>query len=182
MMIEVNRRRRRAQSDGLDVRQWLSLLMRFHQGERAVWRVVQVPSVEAEDQRPRHRDLERLKQERASTTTRLKGVRRSQGTRLRSLRQWPEPLDALRLWDGSPMPSGLRRRFLRVDAHNQVLRAQMAAVEAERRALLESSEEASIEKRRQLLHLRGIGITGAWLWVREFFGGRDVKNRREVSG
>ena len=70
--IEVNRRKRRAKSDGLDVRQLLSMLMRFAHGERDVWRVVHVPSVAAEDHRHLHRDLETLKQERASTTTRLK--------------------------------------------------------------------------------------------------------------
>src|SRR5882724_9080483 len=56
--IEVNRRRRRAKSDGLDVRKLLSMLMRYHHGERQVWQVVKVPSVEAEDQRHLHRDLE----------------------------------------------------------------------------------------------------------------------------
>ena len=54
--IEVNRRRRRAKSDGLDVRKLLSMLMRYHQGERHVWQVVKVPSVEAEDHRHLHRD------------------------------------------------------------------------------------------------------------------------------
>src|ERR671925_865775 len=55
--IEVNRRQRRAKSDGLDVRKLLSMLLRFHHGERAAWRVVHVPSVEAEDQRHLHRAL-----------------------------------------------------------------------------------------------------------------------------
>jgi transposase len=73
-----------------------------------------VPSIEAEDQRPLHRDLATLKHERASTTTRLKGLLRSQGIRLTSLSQFPEQLEALRLWAGSPMPRGLRRRVLRV--------------------------------------------------------------------
>jgi cell division protein FtsB len=41
-------------------------------GERDVWRVAKVSSVEAEDQRHLHRDLENLKQERASMTTRIK--------------------------------------------------------------------------------------------------------------
>src|SRR5512132_1017740 len=45
--IAVNRRR--AKSDGLDVRKLLSMLMRYAQGERQVWQVVKVPSVEAED-------------------------------------------------------------------------------------------------------------------------------------
>src|ERR671936_1416835 len=65
--IEVNRRRRRAKSDGLDVRKLLSMLMRYHDGERHVWQVVKVPAIEAEDHRHLHRDLETLKQERAST-------------------------------------------------------------------------------------------------------------------
>src|SRR5215510_8015260 len=72
--IEVNRRRRRAKSDGLDVRKLLSMLMRYAQGERQVWQVVKAPAVEVDEQRNLHRDLETLKQERASTTTRIKGL------------------------------------------------------------------------------------------------------------
>src|SRR5215813_15094822 len=125
--IEVSRRQRRAKSDGLDVRKLLSMLLRYHQGERHVWQVVKVPSVEAEDQRHLHRGLETLKQERASTTTRLKGLLSSQGIRLTSLSKFPEQLDALRLWDGSEIPSGLRRRVLRVWAHHEFLSEQIAA-------------------------------------------------------
>jgi transposase len=180
--IEVKRRQRRAKSDGLDVRKLLSMLMRFHHGERDVWRVVHIPTVEAEDGRHLHRDLETLKQERASTTTRIKGLLSSQGIRLTSLSKFPEQLDALRLWDGSEMPRGLRRRLLRVWAHHQFLSEQIAALEAERRALLHSSEDASIEKVRQLMHLKGIGINGSWLLVMEFFGWRELQNRREVGG
>src|SRR5689334_23181953 len=61
--IEVSRRQRRAKSDGLDVRKLLSMLIRYAQGEHQVWQVVKVPSVEAEDQRHLHRDLETLKRE-----------------------------------------------------------------------------------------------------------------------
>jgi transposase len=180
--IEVNRRRRRAKSDGLDVRKLVSMLIRYAHGERAVWRVVHVPSVAAEDQRHLHRDLETLKQERASTTTRIKGLLSSQGVRLTSLSKLPEQREALRLWDGSPLPSGLCRRVLRVYAHHQFLSQQIAELEAERRALLQTSQEAALEKVRQLMHLRGIGINGAWLLVMEFFGWRAFKNRREVGG
>jgi transposase len=58
----------------------------------------------------------------------------------------------------------------------------MAEVEAERRAQLQTSSETSIDKVRQLMQLKGIGINGAWLWVMEFFGWRACKNRREVGG
>ena len=125
--IEVNRRKRRAKSDALDVRKLLTMLMRYHYGERHVWRVVNVPSVAAEDQRHLHRDLETLKQERARTSNRIKGLLRSQGIRLASVHHLPEQLDALRLWDGSPIPSGLRGRLRRVYAHDEFLGQQIAA-------------------------------------------------------
>ena len=110
----------------------------------------------AEDQRHLHRDLETVKQERASTTTRIKGLLGSQGIRLTSLSKLPAQLEALRLWDGSPIPSGLRRRVLRLYAHYQFLSQRIAELEAERCALLQSSPEVSIEKVRQLMHLRKI--------------------------
>ena len=180
--IEVNRRRRRAKSAGLDVRKLLSMLMRDEQGERQVWQVVKVPSVDAEDHRHLHRDLETLKQERASTTTRILGLLSSQGLRVTSLTKLPEQLEALRLWDGSPIPPGLRRRVLRVYAHHTFLSEQIAAVEVERRTQLQASTDTSIDKVRQLMQLKGIGINGAWLLVMEFFGWRAFKNRREVGG
>jgi transposase len=180
--IEGSRRQRRAKSDGLDVRKLLSMLMRYAQGERQVWQVVHVPSVEAEDQRHLHRDLETLTRERASTTARIKGLLSSQGVRVTSLTKLPEQLDALRLWDGSPLPSGLRQRVLRVYAHQTFLSEQIAEVEAERHALLQTSTDASIDKIRQFMRLKGIGINGSWLLVMEFFGWRAFKNRREVGG
>ena len=180
--IEVSRRQRRAKSDGLDVRKLLSMLIRYHEGERQVWQVVNVPSVEAEDQRHLHRDLETLKRERASTTARIKGLLSSQGIQVTSLTKLPEQLDALRRWDGSPIPPGLRQRMLRVYAQYTFLSEQIAAVEAERRTQLQASTDARIEKVRQLMQLKGIGINGAWLLVMEFFGWRAFKNRREVGG
>jgi transposase len=54
--IAVNRRTRRATSDGLDVRKLVRMLMRYAHGERDGWRVVHVPSVDAEDQRHLPRD------------------------------------------------------------------------------------------------------------------------------
>jgi transposase len=156
--------------------------MRYAQGEHQVWQVVQVPSVEAEDQRHVHRDLETLRQERASTTTRIKGLLSSQGVKLTSLSQLPKQLDALRLWDGSPIPPGLRRRVLRVYAHHQFLCAQIAEVDARRRERLQSSSATSLAMVCQLMLLTGIGINGSWLVVREFFGWRAFTNRRQVGG
>ena len=49
--IEVNRRKRRAKTDKIDVEALLRLLMRFDGGDRDVWRTVNVPSEENEDVR-----------------------------------------------------------------------------------------------------------------------------------
>ena len=160
----------------------LRLLIRYAYGAREVWRVVPVPAVDAEAQRHLHRDLETLTQERASTTTRLKGLLSSQGGRLTSLRKVPEPLAALRRWDGAPLPSGLRRRGLRVGVHHEFLSHQMAELDAERRAVLDSAPDASSEQGRQLRHLKGSGSNGAGVVVREFFAWRACKHRREVGG
>src|SRR5262249_55482513 len=162
--IEVNRRRRRAKSDGLDVRKVLSMLLRYAHGERQVWKVVKVPSVEAADHRHLHRDLETLKQERASTMTRIEGLLSSQGLRVPSLTKLPEQLDVLRLWDGSPLPPGLRRRVLRVYAQYTFLSEQIAAVEAERRAPPQTSTAAQVDKGRPLMQLQRSWSNGGRLF------------------
>ena len=94
----------------------------------------------------------------------------------------PDQLDALRLWDGSPIPPGLRRRVRRVYAHHQFLCEQIAGVEATRRERLQTSSDASVAMVRQLMQLKGIGINGSWLVVMEFFGWRAFTNRRQVGG
>jgi transposase len=62
--IEVNRRKRRAKSDKLDAHKLVSMLLRYHAGERKVWSVVRVPGVADEDNRQLHRDLQELLDER----------------------------------------------------------------------------------------------------------------------
>ena len=49
--IEVNRRAKRAKTDRLDVGKLVTMLARYDGGEKKVWSVVHVPSVEAEDAR-----------------------------------------------------------------------------------------------------------------------------------
>ena len=65
--IEVNRRKRRAKSDRLDAIKLVSMLIRWHQGEKRVWSVVRVPKVADEDRRQLHRELIELKAQRTET-------------------------------------------------------------------------------------------------------------------
>jgi len=55
--IEVNRRARRAKTDKMDLGKLLTMLMRYDHGERKVWSVVKVPTVEQQDSRQLHREL-----------------------------------------------------------------------------------------------------------------------------
>ena len=70
--IEVNRRARRAKSDGLDAAKLLSMLFRHAGGER-VWSVVRVPTEEEEHARQLHRELQSLGQESTMHVNQIKG-------------------------------------------------------------------------------------------------------------
>ena len=72
--IEVNRRQRRAKSDCLDAVKLVDMLIRWHNGERKVWKLVRVPSVADEDQRQLHRELIELKAERTAVSNSIKGL------------------------------------------------------------------------------------------------------------
>lgn len=107
--IEVNRRKRRVKADRLDGRKLLRMLIRHESGERRVWSVARVPSVEAEDARHLHRELATVKRDRGRVTSRIKGLLATQGVRLETSREFVARLDEVRLWDGSALPPGITR-------------------------------------------------------------------------
>jgi transposase len=179
--IEVNRRQRRAKSDGLDVRKLLGMLVRYHAGESKVWSVVRVPMVEEEDRRQLHRELRTLKKDRARVTNRIQGLLANQGIRVPKSRDLGALLEGMRLWDGSPLPAGLRARLQREWEHAQFLHGKIAEMERERQQAIRHDRGQAIEKVRQLLRLRAIGPNGAWVYVNEFFGWRHFRNRKEVG-
>ena len=72
--VQVNRRARRAKTDRLDVRMLLRALIAWDHGERHVWSVVRVPSVDEEDLRRSHRERDRLVRERTAHINRIKGL------------------------------------------------------------------------------------------------------------
>jgi transposase len=180
--IAVNRRQRRAKSAGGEVRKLLRRLLRSHAGERQGWQGGTVPAVEAAAHRHLHRDWDTLTQERARTTTRLQGVRRSQGLGVTSLRTFPAHRDALRRWDGAPMPPGGgvgaagwmpgTRGSVR-----GVRRAQRRGAASARPRPPRGSDQV-----RQWMPRTGMGSKGAWALVRACLGGRACKKRRDVGG
>lgn len=179
--IEVNRRARRAKADRLDLGKLLRMLVRYEAGEKKVWSVVRVPTVEEEDARHLHRELGMLKRERTRSANRVQGLLASQGVRLEVGKNLPAALEVVRLWDGSVLPAGLKRRIQGAWEQWQWTGEHIRRLEREREDLLRSSDAPAVEKVRQLLLLRGIGNNSAWLFVLEFFGWRQFKNRREVG-
>src|SRR5262249_22477498 len=77
--IEVNRRQRRTKTDRMDLQKLVRQLIRYWRGEQEVWRVVCVPSPEAEDRRQLHREMEILKNERKQHRVRIQALLFTQG-------------------------------------------------------------------------------------------------------
>jgi transposase len=179
--IEVNRRKRRAKSDRLDAGKLLTMLLRYHGGEKRVWSVVQVPKVANEDARQLHRELETLKGERTEHVNRIKGLLASQGLKAEVGWAFAELLQRLRLWDGSAVPAELQQRLLREHRRWELTCEQIDELEKKRLQEVCSSATAEVEQVRRLFGLRGIGINSAWLFVREFFSWRQFVNRRQVG-
>lgn len=175
--IEVNRRHRRAKSDGVDVDKLLSLLIRYERGEKKVFGVAQAPTPKQEDERHWARELESLKQERTSHTNRMKGLLANLGVRLKVGKKFLQQLDQAKQWNGERLPSSLRERLRREGERLALLESQIAEVERFRR----KAQGEATEKVQRLQELRGIGENSSWLFVLEFFGWRQFRNRREVG-
>ena len=180
--IEVPRRKRRAKTDRLDVHKLLKLLIRYRLGEAKVWSVVNVPSVEEEDNRHLHRELMALKRERTQHINRIKGLLTCVGVRIKvRWRTLPKQLEEVRLWDGSRLPPAVHCRILREHERMMCLQRQIVELQADRAESLRECQSPAVQCARKMTALRGIGANGAWLLAMEFFTWRGLRNRRQVG-
>jgi transposase len=181
--IEVSRRGRRPKTDDLDTAGLADLLVRYWLGgSKKPFRVVRVPTLDEEDRRHLHRDLQCAKRERARITNRMKGLLAGHGLTLQLSRpDAGDRLESLRQWDGSPLPPGLQARLRREWERVVLCTEAIRKIEAERRELLRDQPDAVIQKVLQLNTLKGIGINSSWLYVMEFFGWREFRNGKEVG-
>jgi transposase len=179
--IEVNRRARRAKSDRLDVVKLLTMLIRYHGGEHKLWAVVNVPSPDDEDRRLPHRELMAVKGERTEHSNRIKGLLANLGLDVVVDEQLPKRLSLLRQWDGVAIPPELTARILREFERWALADRQTHDRENAQRRAFRDDETADVEKLRLLLDLKAIGPMSATLFVHEFFGWRQIKNRRELA-
>jgi transposase len=180
--IEVNRRKRRAKTDRLDAEKLLKMLIGWCQGEEGVWSVLEVPSVEEEDARQLHRELEEMRHEQTAHVNRIKGLLASLGATIEVDKRFPKRLADLRLWDGSPLPHEMHQRLLREFERMQAVNRHIRHLEMERAKRIRKDEkDTGVAKVRKLLRLKAIGVNSAWLYVREIFGWRKIHNRRELA-
>jgi len=180
--IQVDRRQRRRKTDRLDVRKLLKMLIRHHTGEKDVWSIVRAPTVEEEDARQLHRELDTLRAEQTGHINRIKGLLASQGVMMEVTRAFLVRLKHARLWDGTSLPTGLQNRLRREFARMQLLNGQIRALEKERAQLVRAQDNnVAVQQTRKLLELKAIGINSAWLYVHEIFAWRQIKNRRQVG-
>ena len=181
--IEVNRRKRRAKTDRIDARKLLRMLMRYHGGERKLWSVVRVPSVEAEDGRQLGRELESLNKERTRHRNRIRGLLIREGLEVKnpSGKKFLEELDSLYTWDGKQLPNDFKAQIVREYERLRMVEEQMGNLRKEREARVRSADTLSMRKVAQLRTLYGIGVTSSWDFVMEMFGWREFRNRREVG-
>ena len=179
--IEVDRRSKRVKSDPVDAAKLVSLLCRYHAGERKVWRVVRVPAVGDEDRRQLHRGRKDLQRQQTDCSNRIKGLLASCGLDAEVNAQFRTTLAGRRDWAGAPVPAGLQQRMLQEFAVWEALHRQVrdAANEQERR--LREGEESYLDKVRRLLGLKAVGVRSAWILVVELFAWRDIKNGKELG-
>ena len=130
--IEVSRRKRRAKSDRLDAIKLVSMLIRWHNGEKKVWSVVHVPTVDDEDRRQLHRELIEVKAERTELINRIKGLLAGLGLNIVVDDKLPGRLEKLRQWDNALVPPALQARILREFERWQLVVRQIRELETER--------------------------------------------------
>ena len=175
--IEVNRRARRAKTDRLDGDKLLAMLLRYAGGERRVWSVVRVPTLEQEDERRVHRELGRLGEERTAHINRIRALLVLHNLRVKYVggRLWQ------RFWisHAQELAPRVRAEIEREIERLSLVQKQMHTIEAEQRQALGANSETQVA---QLVRLRAIGVSSGWVLVKELFGWRGFRNRREVAG
>lgn len=179
--IEVSRRKRRAKTDRLDAKALVRQLIRYHGGERTVWAVVRVPSVEAEDCRRREREIKRIKKEISAGTSRIKSLLILHGIRLGSVLKLREQLAQLVCWDGGALPEHVRAEIARECERVAFARGQVKELERERAGRMANPQTKEQHMACKLMDLKGIGPISAMTLVEEFFSWRDFRNVRQVG-
>nr|VFK69145.1 MAG: transposase [Candidatus Kentron sp. UNK]VFK73824.1 MAG: transposase [Candidatus Kentron sp. UNK] len=178
----MNRRKRRAKTDKVDVKALLRLLQRYLNGERKAVSVVQVPTLDEEDQRRFNRERERLIKEHSAHIARIKSLLIQHGVRTPIDRKFPEWLEATpRDGLGNELGPNLKTELVREYERLQLVKRQIKELHQEQKRRIEEEETKAMKQIITLMQLRGVGPQSSWILVMEFFVWRKFKNRRELA-
>lgn len=179
--IEVNRRQKQVKSDPVDAAKLVSMLCRYHAGERKVWSVVNVPSVADEDHRQLHRGMKDLQRQKTECSNRIKGLLASQGLTAAVDAKFRQALAGLRDWAEQPVPAGMQLRLLQEYAVWESLHRQERDAANEQERQLREGQERHLEQMRRLMGVKAVGVRSAWILVMELFSWRGIKNGKELG-
>ena len=178
----MNRRKRRAKTDKVDVKALLRLLQRYLNRERKAVSVVQVPTLDEEDQRRFNRERERLIKEHSAHIARIKSLLIQHGVRTPIDRKFPEWLEATpRDGLGNELGPNLKTELVREYERLQLVKRQIKELHQEQKRRIEEEKTKAMEQIITLMRLRGVGPQSSWILVMEFFVWRKFKNRRELA-
>jgi transposase len=182
--VQVDRRARRAKTDGVDAERLLRSLMAYLRGEPKVWSVVRVPSVAEEDDRRLHRERHRRINQRIQHVNRCKALCAIHGIYdyepLRSNRI--ARLEQLRTADGHELPLRVKAEIRRELQSLELVLGMITTLEAERNAIALQKRTTHVNARKiqDLVKLKSIGPEFATVLTGEVFY-RSFDNRRQVA-
>jgi transposase len=179
--LQVSRRGRRVKTDRVDVKTLLRTLIAWCRGERHVWSLVRIPSIDEEDLRRSHRERSRLVRERTAHINRIKGLLFAQGIRGINVKSRYQTLavDKLVTGDDHRLPPRLAGEIAREIQRLAMVQEQIAEIERERDAA-PTTCEATERKRDLLSQLKSVGPTISAFLSREVYY-RQFANQRQVG-
>lgn len=180
--IEVSRRRKQVKTDKVDVIAMLRLLIRYANGEREALKVVNVPSVEQEDERRLHRERQRLLKERGAHSARIKSLLICHGIRLEKMGELPKILPKVKAavicYD---LPQDLKNELKREYERYQQVDRQVKELEALQKERIKTEGNKAAQQIQQMMLLKGVGWQSSWILATEFFAWRKFKNTKQVG-
>jgi transposase len=170
--VPVDRRVRRAKSDGIDAELLLRTLLAWLRGEPRVCSMVPIPTEADEDARRCVRERQDLLGERVAIANGIASILATLGARgydpMRRDRRQRIPQCGPHALE--PLPPQARARIGRMLDRLELVLTQIAALERQRDAVLDEAAPGEAERMIQrLVRLRGIGVQSATLLVREAF-------------
>jgi transposase len=170
--VPVDRRARRAKSDGIDAELLLRTLLAWLRGEPRVCSMVPIPTEADEDARRRVRERAELVAERVGIVNRIGAVLATLGVGEYNpiRRDRRQRLDELRTALGDSLPTHARAKIVRMLDRLELLLIQITELEKSRDAVLEDANpDKAASMIQQLAKLRGVGVQSATVLVREGF-------------